>query len=330
MPVLAERLSRGNEIISAPGVKEADLLSVVGTADAFVATAMDVSERVLAAGSRLLVVGTPQVGFDRIDVAAATRLGIPVISSAGVSPGSVAEFTLGLMIALSRRIVFSDRDLHAQRNWAARARYADATRDLGVELAGCTVGIVGVGHIGIALAGLCRAAFNTEALGFDPYVDAARMQEAGLTKVEELRELVAASDFVLLHMPLTEATHHLFGSDLLKAMKPSSFLINCARGGVVDEVALGTALNEGWFAGAALDVFEREPLSGDDPLLDIDRLVLTPHIAGVTLQSNEQRASAFVDRLLQVTNGEQPAGLANPDVWPAYLKRRSELGSSTR
>jgi D-3-phosphoglycerate dehydrogenase / 2-oxoglutarate reductase len=325
LPGIAESLGREHEIVSAPGTSEAELAEAVVGADAFVATAMNVSADVLRAGQRLLVVGTPQVGFDRIDVAAATAAGIPVISSAGVSPDSVAEFTLGLMISLARRITRADRDLRG-RGWSARRSYAEPDAQLGIELGGRTVGIVGLGHIGTALAAKCTAAFGCRTLAYDPFVSAEAMAAAGLEKRADLLELAAEADFLTLHVPLTADTHHLVDAKVLAAMRPTAFVVNVARGGVLDEAALIDALHAGQLAGAALDVFEHEPLPDSDPLRGLDQVILTPHIAGVTHESNERRSAAFVQRLTDVLAGRQPAGLANPAVWDAYQGRRRRLG----
>lgn len=325
LPGIAESLGREHEIVSAPGTSPADLAEAVAGVDAFVATAMDVGADVLRAGQRLLVVGTPQVGYDRIDVAAATAAGIPVISSAGVSPDSVAEFTLGLMISLARRITRADRDLRG-RGWSARRSYAEPDAQLGIELGGRTVGIVGLGHIGTALAAKCAAAFGCRTLAYDPFVSAETMAAAGLEKRADLLELAAEADFLTLHVPLTADTHHLVDAKVLAAMRPGAFVVNVARGGVLDEAALIDALHAGQLAGAALDVFEHEPLPDDDPLRGLDQVILTPHIAGVTHESNERRSAAFVQRLTDVLAGRQPGGLANPAVWDAYQERRRRLG----
>jgi D-3-phosphoglycerate dehydrogenase / 2-oxoglutarate reductase len=326
LPWIAESLGREHEIVSS-GTSEAELAEAVSTVDAFVATAMDVSRQVLKAGAQLLVVGTPQVGFDRIDVQAATEEGVPVISSAGVSPDSVAEFTLGLMISLARRITRSDRDLRS-RGWATRRTYAEPDAELGIELGGRIVGIAGVGHIGMSLAAKCRAAFGCRVLGYDPFVGADQMASAGIEKRDGLLKVARDADFLILHVPLTDATHHLVDAAVLAAMKRSAFVVNVARGGVLDESALVAALRQGQLAGAALDVFEHEPLPENHPLREMDQVILTPHIAGVSHESNEQRSAAFVERLTDVLAGRRPAGLANPSVWEAYEARRRRFGIS--
>ena len=326
MPELAARLSTEHEVVPAAGTAEADLIAAVTDADALVATAMTVSASVLEAGKRLLAVGTPQVGFDRIDVAAASRLGIAVLSAAGAWPATVAEYTVGAMLYLGRRLGEADQDLRTA-GWSSRPVYAEPAARLGVELRGRAVGIVGVGSIGLELARILGVGFGCRLLGFDPYVDRDRMAAHGIEHRDDLQELAAEADFLVLHVPLTEATYHLVDAAVLAAMKPSSYVINVARGGVVDEAALVEALRGERLAGAALDVFEHEPLRADDPLVGAGRLLLTPHIAGVTHESNKIRAETFADRLLAVLRGERPAGLANPGAWDAIARRRESLFS---
>lgn len=324
LPLIAETLGREHEIVGAPGEAEDDLIAAVGDVEALVATGMDVSAAVVRSGRRLLVIGTPQVGYDRIDVAAATRAGIPVISSQGLAATAVAEFALGLMIALSRRILAADRDLRAG-GWATRRSYAQPDLLLGHEVRETTVGIAGVGMIGSELARVASAALGCRVLGFDPMVSAEAMRERGIEKRERLQDVACEVDFLVLHVPLTPDTRHLVDGELLSVMKPTAFVINVSRGGVVDEQALAGALRERAIAGAALDVFEHEPLPADSPLLALDNLILTPHIAGVTHEWNEHRSRAFAQRVLQVFAGERPGGLANPQVWPAFERRRAEL-----
>jgi len=288
---------------------------------------MDVSAAVIAAGPRLRVIGTPQVGYDRIDVAAATAAGIPVISSQGLAATAVAEFALGLMISLSRKIDAADSDLRSEQGWKTRKTYAEPDLQLGREVRGSTVGIAGLGMIGSELARMTQAALNCRVLGFDPMVSATEMQSKGVQKRENLAEMAAEVDFLVLHVPLTPETRHIVNAEVLGAMKPTAFVLNVARGGVVDEEALVEALREGTIAGAALDVFEKEPLQSDSPLFQAPNLILTPHIAGVTHEWNVQRATAFAERVLQVFAGERPGGLANPDVWPAFGSRVKALDS---
>lgn len=321
LPGAESILAREVEIVRSPGLQEDDLLAVVGTVHGLVATGISVTERLIAAGALLEVIATATVGFDKIDVEAATKAAIPVVANTGVAPGPVAEFTIGLMIALGRRIVRADRDLRGTKSWTARAPYADWSRQMGVDLAGSTVGIVGLGNIGADVARRLQSAFGPRLLGYDPYVDRERMAAWGVEKVDDLRTLASQADFLLLHVPLSQETRHLVGREILKSMKPTAFLINCARGPVVDERALILALKEEWICGAALDVFEEEPLQSRNELLTLDNVVLTPHIAGVSRLSTRMRGEELVRRLVTVLSGRRPDGLVNPEVWPTFLER---------
>ena len=267
----------------------------------------------------LQVIATPQVGFDKIDLTAATRAGIPVVTNTGLSAGTVAEFTLGLMIALSRRIVRSNYDLRQQKDWAVRLEYVG--RNMGFELQGATVGLVGFGSIGSALAGLTQRAFSTRVLAFDPFISREKMAACQVEKRDNLPDLARESDFLSLHVNLSDKTRHLINEDILRVMKPGAFLINCARGEIVDEQALVKALQEKWIAGAAADVFEEEPVSRQNPLLSLPNMIVTPHIAGISAQSSIERGIQAVKRLLKAFTGEKPEGLANPEVWDKYLEK---------
>jgi phosphoglycerate dehydrogenase-like enzyme len=147
------------------------------------------------------------------------------------------------------------------------------------------------------------------------------MNASGVEKVSDLLTMAQEVNFLLLHLALTKDTHHLINEDVLRRMRKDAFLVNCARGSALDEKALIQALKEGWIAGAALDVFEEEPISSDNPLLTMDNVILTPHIAGVTIESNKKRGSELMRRVLSVLAGERPEGLVNPEVWPLFLRR---------
>jgi D-3-phosphoglycerate dehydrogenase len=325
---LTELLAERHEIVGPCGVGEDELVEAVASVDALVAVAIDVTERVLGAGSRLRALGTAQVGYERIDLAAATELGLPVLCAAGQSGVTVAEFTIGLIVGLERRIVQSDRVLRSQRAWGARPYFANPGEGLGHDLPGAKLGIVGVGSIGREVARIAQVAFGMSVSGVDPYVSAAEMTAIGVRKVDDLRLLFAESDFVTLHVPLTDDTREMVGAELIGAMKPTAFLVNAARGQVVSEQALVAALREQRIAGAALDVFEREPPPATSELFELENLILTHHIAGSSYECNERRARAFARRLLATLDGEQPDGLANPQVWPAYIERCTRLNAA--
>jgi phosphoglycerate dehydrogenase-like enzyme len=148
-----------------------------------------------------------------------------------------------------------------------------------------------------------------------------KMAASGVEKVSDLLTMAQEVDLLLLHVALTKDTRYIVNEDLLRKMRKNAFLINCARGSAVDEKALIRALKEGWIAGAALDVFEEEPIQPDNPLLTMDNVILTPHIAGVTIETAKKRGSELIKRVLNVMAKERPEGLVNPDVWPHFLKR---------
>jgi D-3-phosphoglycerate dehydrogenase len=327
-PGAEEALEKEVEVIRSPGPSQDEILQLVGPVHGIVASSTVITEKVIQEAPLLQIIAVPQAGFDKIDVAAATRAGVPVVANTGLAPEPVAEFTLGLIIALSRGIVRADRDLRKMKGWAARPPYADPNKLMGVDVHPCVIGIVGLGHIGSTVARMCQNAFSSRVLAYDPYVSKEEMQNLGAEKADSLVNLASEVNFLLLHLELTKATHHLINSEVLRAMRSNAFLINCARGPVVDEAVLIQALKEGWIAGAALDVFEKEPVTSDNPLLEMDNVILTPHIAGVTVESAKKRGFETVRRVLNIFAGERPDGLVNPEVWDHYIKRSNNFPES--
>jgi len=320
-PGAEEALGREVDIVRWSGGSDNDLLKTVRDVHGIIASNFKVTGELIQSAPLLEVVGTPQAGFDKIDIDAATRSAVCVVANTGLAPEPVAEFTLGLMIALARRIARADRDLHKTKDWKTRGPYADPRLEMGTDLRGSTIGIVGFGHIGSTVARLSRAAFSSRILAYDPYVTKEQMAASGAEKVNDLMTMAQEVNFLLLHLALTKDTHHLINEELLRKMRKDAFLVNCARGSAVDEKALIRALKEEWIAGAALDVFEEEPIQPDNPLLTMDNVILTPHIAGVTIETAKKRGSELIRRVLSVLSGERPEGLVNPEVWPHFLKR---------
>ncbi len=318
---IKQKLRESVDIIMSPNPTEESILALASSVHGIIAHGTGVTKAIIDSAPSLEMIATPQVGFDGIDVAAATEAGVAVIANTGVSPETVAEFTLGLMIALSRRIVRADHDLRQKKDWAIRGPYLDPSGDMGNDLRGATVGLVGFGSIGSAVAHLCQAAFSARVLAFDPFVSRAAMSARRVEKRKRLLELARVSDFLCLHMPLNAETKHMIDESILRAMKPGAYLINCARGPVVDEEALIAALQNRWIAGAALDVFEIEPLSPGNPLLNLDNVILTPHIAGITVRSSAVRQTELVKRVIAFFAGRRPVGLVNPEVWPERLRK---------
>jgi D-3-phosphoglycerate dehydrogenase len=263
-----------------------------------------VSRRLMQAAPSLQVVGRHGVGVDNIDVEAAAALGIVVVNTPGVMTESVAEHCLGLMLALSKRIVSADKAAR-RGDWEVRYTYT------GDELFGKTLGVVGFGQIGQRVARLCHRALDMRVV----YCDVLEYGEAAATvgaRRSSLDELLALADVVSLHVPLLPATKGLIAEAELRRMKPSAFLINAARGPVVDEAALVVALKEGWIAGAGLDVFEAEPAEADNPLFALDNVVVTPHMASHTHEATRRMAVTVVSDVLAVLDGRRPQHAVEP------------------
>lgn len=265
---------------------------------------------------QLLAVCSAGAGYDVIDVEACTRAGIAVCNNSGPGAEAVAEHALGFMLDLAKKITVADRVLRS-------GPLGDRLALQGSQLLGKTLGVVGLGAIGGRLVELC-APFGMEVLVYDPYVDETTAAERGVTRVE-LGELVERSDFIQVTCPLTAETRGLFGSAEFAAMKPSAFFITTARGAVHDEAALHDALVSGGIAGAGLDVFHQEPPRPDNPLLGLDNVIATPHVAGITVEAARDIAVATATQWQVIFEGQMPPRLLNPDVWPRYCEKFNEI-----
>jgi D-3-phosphoglycerate dehydrogenase len=236
-----------------------------------------VTRELLAKGPRLKVVGRAGVGVDNIDLPAATERGIAVLNSPAGNTVAAAELTMALILSVVRRVAEADRSMRAGKWERSRLR--------GLQLKDRTLGLVGAGRIGSEVAGRCRA-FGMKILAYDPYLTAERANDIGLA-LTGLDEVLTRGDIISLHVPLTDETFHLIDEGALSRMKPGAFVVNVSRGGVIDEEALGRALIGGRLAGAALDVFEFEPLPPNSPLLNLPNVVLTPHLGASTVEAQE-------------------------------------------
>jgi D-3-phosphoglycerate dehydrogenase len=287
------------EVRFAESLDEDDLLRVVGDIDGIIIRANGtVSRRLMEAAPRLKVVGRHGVGVDNIDRQAATDLGIAVVITPGTNVESVAEHAVGMMLILAKCILQADKRLRAG-DWESRYRL------IGNELRGKTLGIVGFGNIGQRTAALCHTMLATPVLYYDvtEYPQAEAELEARRVSLEELLE---TADIVSVHAPSLSETSGLINEDGLRKMKPGAFLINTSRGSVVDQAALVQALQEGWIAGAGLDVFDPEPLPSDSPLLKLDNVVVTPHMAAHTQEALLRMATMVVTDVLAVIEGQPP------------------------
>ncbi len=265
-------------------------------------------ELIEAAGGSLKVISQMAVGYDNVDVTAATAHGIPVGNTPGVLTETTADFAFALLMAAARRIVEGYAFVREGRwkTWGPMML-------MGQDVHGATLGIIGFGRIGQAVARRASG-FGMRLLYFNPAADPAEARQLG-AEPRSLDALLAESDFVSLHVPLTEETHHMIGSPELARMMKSAVLINTARGGVVDPAALYQALKTGAIAYAALDVTEPEPIQMDDPLLSLDNCLIVPHIASSSVAARSRMANMAADNLLAGLEGRPLPNCVNPQVY---------------
>ncbi|PYO09122.1 MAG: phosphoglycerate dehydrogenase [Candidatus Rokuibacteriota bacterium] len=274
------------EVVGSLGERE--LVERIGEYEGLIVrSATKVTRPVIEAGQHLEVIGRAGAGVDSIDVDAATKRGVIVMNTPGGNTTAVAEHTLGLLLALARRLPAADVALKAGR-W-------EKTRLQGVELLGKVLGIVGLGRIGSEVARRALG-FRMQVIAFDPYLTREAAERLSVESVE-LEELLARADFVTIHTPLTGDTRHLLGEAELERLKPGARIINCARGGLIDELALARAIQAGKVAGAALDVFEQEPPPPDHPLLKLEQVIVTPHLGAATDEAQAAVALAIADQV---------------------------------
>jgi len=284
------------------------LLAAVETADGILShPASRFDRELLARAPRLKVISNVAVGYDNVDVAACTERGIAVCNTPGVLTDATADLTLALMLAVSRRVVQGD-----QFTRSGQWQYWTPLLLLGQDLTESTVGIVGLGRIGTEVARRV-AAFRARILYHNRNRHPDLEAEFGAQYVS-LEELLERSDFVSLHVPATPETHHLIGAAELARMKPSAYLINAARGTVVDQAGLADALRAHRIAGAGLDVYAPEPIPETDPLLQLDNVVLMPHVGSATIRTRERMAELAARNLLAVLAGQSPPACVNPSL----------------
>ncbi|NYD42503.1 phosphoglycerate dehydrogenase [Nocardioides panaciterrulae] len=293
-PATVDALGPDFDIRTCDGADRGALLAALPDAEAvLVRSATRIDAEALAAAPRLKVVARAGVGLDNVDVRAATQAGVMVVNAPTSNIVSAAELAVGLMLAAARHLSAAHQSLR-KGEWQ-RSRYT------GTELYGKTVGIVGLGRIGVLVAQRL-AAFGMQLLAYDPYVQAGRAAQLGVRLVD-LDTLLAQADFMSVHLPRTPETVGLIGAEQLARVKPSLVLVNAARGGIVDEEALYAALKEGRVAGAGLDVFAREP-STDSPLLELDNVVATPHLGASTDEAQEKAGLAVARSVRLALEGE--------------------------
>ncbi|MFN3927018.1 MAG: phosphoglycerate dehydrogenase [Pseudanabaenaceae cyanobacterium] len=303
------------------------LQEIIGEYDAImIRSGTKLTKEIIEAGKNLKIIGRAGVGVDNIDVATATRQGIIVVNSPEGNTIAAAEHTIAMMMALSRLIPAANQSIRSGK-W-------DRKSFVGVEVYKKTLGIIGLGKIGSHVAGIAKA-MGMRVLAYDPYITAERAEQLGVS-LAELELLLREADYISLHIPKTRETHHLINREAIALMKPNVRIINCARGGIIDEAALAEALLEGRIAGAALDVFENEPLEADSPLRQVgDKLILTPHLGASTEEAQINVAIDVAEQIRDVLLGLPARAAVNipglgADVWQKlkpYLQLAETLGN---
>jgi D-3-phosphoglycerate dehydrogenase / 2-oxoglutarate reductase len=290
-----------------------ELIQVIPDYDALmIRSGTRVTKEVIEAGAKLQIIGRAGVGVDNVDVPAATRKGIVVVNSPEGNTIAAAEHTLALLMAISRHIPDANQSVKAGK-WERK-------KFTGVELYKKTLGIVGLGKIGSHVAGVARA-MGMKLLAYDPYLSNERAEQIGCSLVE-LDFLFREADYITLHLPKTPETQHLINTETLAKMKPTARIVNCARGGIIDEAAIAEALNKGVIAGAALDVFENEPL-GESPLVHVTGdIILTPHLGASTEEAQTNVAIDVAEQIRDVLLGRTARSAVNiPGLRPEVMEQ---------
>ncbi len=297
----------GFEVISVDDSATEEFVSALGDADALIVrSATKVTRELLSLAPRLKAIGRAGVGIDNVDVPAATERHVVVFNSLGGNTIAAAELTMGLLVSVARRLPAAEASLRSG-NW-------NRSDFKGVELRGKTLGLIGAGRIGSEVGMRCMA-FDMGVVAYDPYLSPTRADAVGIEMVS-LEDVLERGDFISIHVPLTEETRGIIGAEALSAMKPTAFVVNASRGGVVDETALAKALHNGEIAGAALDVFEHEPLPADSPLRNAPNLVLTPHLGASTAEAQVGVATEVAHKvrlLLETGNRADAVNIADLD-----------------
>ena len=299
------------DVVLAPDAKPDTLRAMIADCDVLVVRAKlpdDLFER----PNRLKGVVRHGAGVDLIPMESATKLGIPVANVPGVNAQTVAEHVITTMLMLARVTHRMDA-LVRTKGWDT----ARVLSDEGVELAGKTVGIVGVGAIGKIVMRICHYGFGMKIVGYQRNLDQLPKEVTGVS----LDELFAQSDFVVLACPLTPETKGLASRARIASMRRNAVLVNVSRGPVVDETAITEALVHRRIRGAALDVFDKQPLATDHPLMALDNVVLTPHQAGLTVEAVERTSRGAAEETVRLLKGEKPVNLVNPEVWERRAHR---------
>ncbi len=300
-------LSTDDELFIAGDSNPERYIDQLQKADCFVARFVRFREKEIRQCENLKVIGRLGVGYDTVDVNVATQLGIPVVITPGANKRGVAEHVAAMILSLSKNLYESQQEM-GRGNWDVRFNGKI------FELKGATLGLIGLGAIGKEVAMLC-AGIGMKVVGYDPHADKAAITAAGIDYYSDYRQLLKVSDVVSVHVPLTNDTRNLIGRDELRLMKPTAMIINCSRGGIINEKSLCDALDQGVIRCAGLDVFESEPLSPESVLFRTKNLLLTPHTAGASNESFSRVAISCIKGCQAICRGERWPNVADPQVY---------------
>lgn len=285
-------------------MSEEELLQAVENVEGLIVGSDEISRKIIEHGKNLRIIARHGVGVDNIDLKAATDNNVIVTYTPHVNAEAVADFTLGLILSVARSI--------PQAHLSMRQGKWEATKFIGIEIYGKTLGIIGLGGIGYRVAKRAKG-FDVKILAYDPYISHERAREVSAELVD-LETLLRESDFVTLHVALTDETRGMIGEKEFNLMKKTAYFINTSRGQAVDEKALYNALKEGKIAGAAIDVYSREPPGADFPLLRLDNVVTSPHIAAYTQEAIRRMDMMNAEDMVKFFKGETPRYIANPEI----------------
>ncbi len=312
MEVEYVRCTTENEVITA--AKGADVL--------LVGTTPHTTRKVLEALPDLKMVGRSGVGVDSVDLAAATELGICVTNTPGINTSEVADHAMAMLLSITRKISEQNAALKSGA-WSDRPKVVEKFRGQLRRIAGNTVGIFGLGNIGKAFATRVRGFGPEKIIAYDPYVPQTTADLFGVQLVD-FDTLLAESDFLTVHSPATAETRHIFNIDAFRKMKSSAIFINCARGPIVDEAGLQEALQTGEIVAAGIDVTEVEPLDAESPMLKLENLTISPHVAGASAVSSREGSRRWGENAVNILTGKPLHGLGNPEVVKRIAVMRAE------
>ena len=300
---VAMLLNQGYEVVQLEQHSPEALAKAVADADALFVRDALVTREVIQAGPKLKVISRHGAGLERIDVQAATEAGVRVTRTPIANSVSVAEHVMAMLLGFAKNLIKWDGE-NRRGNFNIRHEL------YGFELAGRTLGILGLGNIGSRLAKRALYGLEMRVIGYDPYVEAAHLPD-GVESFDDWRQVLKQSDFISLHLPLTDETRGMIGMDELKLMKPSAYLINCARGPVVKENELVQALREGVIAGAGVDVYDPDPPALQHAFFSLENTIVTPHSAAHTNEAMTNMATQGAQGIIEVLSGKEPTWAAN-------------------